>query len=77
VEGSLRLTIESSRARRTLPCVTGDGMQFRLAKAAVLDAVRRSVGVISGLVVPKRCWRCRHLMSKQTIHCAHCGKWQG
>ena len=52
-------------------------MALHSATTAALDAVRRSVGTISGYVMAKRCWRCRHLMSKRTILCAHCGKWQG
>jgi hypothetical protein len=50
-------------------------MQFNAVWAAAL-AVVRSVGEIKGYVTTKRCWRCRHLLSKRAIVCAHCGKWQ-
>jgi len=50
-------------------------MQFDAMRSAAL-AVVRSMGEIRGYVTTKRCWRCRHLLSKRAIVCGHCGKWQ-
>ena len=50
-------------------------MHFDAVKTAAL-AVVRLVGEIRGYVTTKRCWRCRHLLSKRAIVCVHCGKWQ-
>jgi len=44
-------------------------------------AIVRSVGALGstfgGLVRTKRCAKCRHLLVKWAIVCAHCGRWQG
>ena len=55
-------------------------MQIGSVKTAA-RAIARSVGAfgstVGGLVQPKRCSRCRHLLLKRAIVCARCGRWQG
>jgi len=52
-------------------------MQVETLKAAARRAVVRSVDVVfRGYVTTKRCWRCRNLLSKRSIVCSRCGKWQ-
>ena len=51
-------------------------MQFDSMRAVAARAIGRSVGVFTGYLRTKRCWRCQHLLSKRAIVCMHCRKWQ-
>lgn len=52
-------------------------MQLESMRFAAREAMRRSFGAIKGFGIVKRCWRCQHVLSRRTIVCRHCGKWQG
>lgn len=55
-------------------------MQMQSVRTAA-RAIARSVSTVGttvgGLVRIKRCARCRHLLARRAIVCAHCGRWQG
>jgi len=43
---------------------------------AVARSMARSVGALGNYVMPKRCWRCQHLLGRRAMVCPYCRKWQ-
>jgi hypothetical protein len=51
-------------------------MQLDSVRAVAARAIVRSVGVFTGYLTTKRCWRYQQLLIKRAIVCMHCRKWQ-